>query len=240
MAEEPKTIGRKFPILTVTIIMINVVVYLITTLIFSTNAFYLDDANPYIQALIFYPSEFFQMKHWYTLFTSQFLHADPIHIISNMYFVLIFFDDLEYAFGKLTALVFYLFSGVIAGMFFAVMQLLFAVLFSPTNLNAVLSIGAVGASGAIFGVLAGYGFSFPNRLLRIPGFTKPIKAKYFVLFYVMLEVIYTVSALVPGLAPGDSVAHAAHVGGFLGGLAFTYLYKIFNSKRYIKIKTLQI
>ncbi|MHA1269687.1 MAG: rhomboid family intramembrane serine protease [Candidatus Helarchaeota archaeon] len=240
MVIEPPNPNKKFPILTISLIMANVIIYLITTLAASAYPFYLDESNPYVRQFIFYPSEFFALKNWYTLFTSQFLHGDPIHIISNMYFLFVFGDDMEHCLGKPAYIIFYLFSGVIAGMFFSVMQLFLAVLTSPTNLNAVLSIGAVGASGALFGVMAGYGFSFPDRPLRMPGYKGSIKAKYFVLMYVLIEVIMTVYALIPGLSTGDSVAHAAHIGGFLGGLAFTYLYKIFNKKRYTQIKNLVI
>ncbi|MHA1311212.1 MAG: rhomboid family intramembrane serine protease [Candidatus Helarchaeota archaeon] len=240
MVIEPPNPNKKFPILTIIIIMTNVIIYLITTLIFSSSPFYLDETNPVVNSMIFYPSDFFALNRWYTLYTSQFLHNDPLHIISNMFFVFVFFDDMENAFGKIPALIFYLFSGVIAGMTFALFQLFMAVIYSPTNLYAILSIGAVGASGAIFGVLAGYGFSFPDRPLRIIGYKGTIKAKYFVLFYIALEIIYTLIALVPGLSSGDSVAHAAHLGGFIGGLLFTYLFKIFNKKQYIRIKSLEV
>lgn len=237
MGIEPPNPNKKFPYLTIALIMINVVVYLVTTMVFSSVWFYLDEGNAVVNELIFYPSEFFALKDWYTLITSQFLHGDPIHIISNMYFLFVFGDDMEHCLGKPAYIIFYLFSGVIAGMFFSVFQLLLAVIASPTNLSLILDIGAVGASGALFGVMAGYGFSFPDRPLRFPGFKGTMKAKYFVLFYVGMEVVLTILGLFQGM---DSVAHAAHVGGFLGGLIFTYLFKIFNNKRYAQIKNMEI
>ncbi|MBD3230853.1 MAG: rhomboid family intramembrane serine protease [Candidatus Lokiarchaeota archaeon] len=239
MGIEPPSPYKGFPYVTVGLIVLNVLIFLITTLIFSSIPFVLEE-NSITQELIFYPSDFFAGKNWYSLFTSQFLHGGVLHIISNMYFLLIFGDDMEFCFGRPGFIIFYLFSGVIAGMFFAVMELLYAVLVFPTNIDAILNIGAVGASGALFGVMAGYGFSFPNRRLKlVPGSSKTIKAKNFVLFYVALEIIYTVAGLL-GLIEGDTTAHAAHIGGFLGGLAFTYLFKFLNNKRYTQIKNLEI
>ena len=238
MVIEPPNPNKKFPYLTIGLIMANTIIYLITTLIFSNTMFYLEE-NAITNLYIFRPSEFFSFQNWYTLFTSQFMHGDPIHIISNMYFLFVFGDDMEQCLGKPAYIIFYLFSGVIAGMFFAVMQLLLAVLTSPLDLGLVLSIGAVGASGSLFGVMAGYGFSFPDRPLRMPGYKNAIKAKYFVLSYVAFEAIFTALALL-GVYGGDSVAHAAHIGGFLGGMAFVYLYKFFNTKRFKKIKNLEI
>ena len=78
----------------------------------------------------------------------------------------------------------------------------------------------VGASGAIFGILAGFGMLFPNSELFIIPFPFPIKAKYFVIGYGILE-------LSLGFADraGDNVAHFAHLGGLIAGLIMLMYWK---------------
>ncbi|MCW0482636.1 rhomboid family intramembrane serine protease [Gaoshiqia sediminis] len=79
------------------------------------------------------------------------------------------------------------------------------------NLNMLLNVPTVGASGAVFGVLLGFGMLFPNTQLMLLFPPIPIKAKYFVIGYGLLE-------LYLGLArPGSNVAHFAHLGGMLFG-----------------------
>lgn len=73
------------------------------------------------------------------------------------------------------------------------------------------SMVTIGASGAIFGILLAFGMLFPNTLLYLY-FAIPVKAKYFVIFYGLLELFFAVSN-----RPGDDVAHYAHVGGMLFG-----------------------
>lgn len=84
----------------------------------------------------------------------------------------------------------------------------------------VVSIPMVGASGAIFGILVGFGMLFPNAELIMIPIPIPIKAKYFVIGYGVLE-------LALGLSnnPADNVAHFAHLGGLLTGLIFLLYWK---------------
>jgi membrane associated rhomboid family serine protease len=79
------------------------------------------------------------------------------------------------------------------------------------DLQFLLNIPTVGASGAIFGVLLAFGMLFPNTQLMIIFPPIPIKAKYFVLIYGGLELILAI------MQPGSSIAHAAHVGGMIFG-----------------------
>ncbi len=83
----------------------------------------------------------------------------------------------------------------------------------------------IGASGAVFGILLAYGISFPNTLLYV-FFTLPVKAKYFVFFYGMTELI---SGVID--KPGDNVAHFAHLGGMLFGFLLI-MYWRGNRNRY--------
>ena len=82
-----------------------------------------------------------------------------------------------------------------------------------SNIKTVLGINIpmVGASGAIFGILLGFGMLFPNTVLMLLFPPIPIKAKYFVLLYGLWELYAGV------YSPGDTIAHFAHIGGMIFG-----------------------
>ena len=82
---------------------------------------------------------------------------------------------------------------------------------SMKNLQMLLNIPTVGASGAVFGILLAFGVLFPNTRLMLLIPPVPIRAKYFVLFYGALELYLAVTQ------PGSNIAHAAHLGGMLFG-----------------------
>lgn len=88
------------------------------------------------------------------------------------------------------------------------------------SLNAIVNVPMVGASGAIFGILAGFGMLFPNSELFIIPFPFPIKAKYFVIGYGLLELGLGFADRV-----GDNVAHFAHLGGLFAGLILLMYWK---------------
>lgn len=86
------------------------------------------------------------------------------------------------------------------------------------TLNSLVNSPTVGASGAVFGILLAFGMLFPNAELFIIPFPFPIKAKWFVIGYGVLELFFGIRNL-----PGDNVAHFAHLGGMLFGI-FLILY----------------
>lgn len=134
------------------------------------------------------------------LVTYGFLHGDVMHIAFNMFALWMFGRDLERMMGPQRFLTYYMVC-VIGAAFVQLIAARFSGDIYPT----------VGASGGVFGILLAYGINFPNRVvvLLIPPI--PMKAKYFVLFYGLLELYFGVS----GNAPG--VAHFAHLGGMLFG-----------------------
>lgn len=85
----------------------------------------------------------------------------------------------------------------------------------------------MGASGAVFGILVAFGMLYPNTELMMLFFPVPIKAKYFVLGYIVLELTSGVAKV-----PGDSVAHFAHLGGALIGFILVKLWKDKNNDRF--------
>ena len=78
------------------------------------------------------------------------------------------------------------------------------------SMKAVLNTPMIGASGAVFGIMAGFGILFPNTELMLLFFPFPIKAKYFVTFYAIYEIYSGLNKM-----PGDNVAHFAHIGGMI-------------------------
>ena len=132
--------------------------------------------------------------------TYGFLHFDFNHLFFNMLGLWMFGGELEQVWGQKRFVVFF-FASVIAA---ALTQLL---------VNAVLGSGAptVGASGGLFGLLLAFAMIFPNRIILL-FFVIPMKAKWLVVLYGVLELYQGVYVM------NDGVAHFAHLGGMLGGL----------------------
>ena len=132
-----------------------------------------------------------------------------------MYFLWVFGDDAEDIMGRFTFIVFYLFCAVFASFFYAIVT---AAVSAITANPVLVTIPCIGASGAIFGVMAAYAVFLPNRTLMIPGWGR-VAAKFYILIYAGMEILYTV------IGAQDATAHAAHVGGFLAGIFFAFAFK---------------
>jgi rhomboid family protein len=149
------------------------------------------------------------------LFTSMFLHGGWVHLIGNMWVLIIFGDNVEDRLGSLRYLIFYLVCGVVSGMTQAFI--------SPNS-----QVPAIGASGAIAGVLAAYLVFFPGArvVTFIPLFFLPwfinIPAVIFIVIWFLLQFfsgIFSMAATVTG-----GVAYWAHIGGFICGLLLVWLF----------------
>ncbi len=149
-----------------------------------------------------------------SIFSSTFLHAGILHIGGNMLFLYIFGDNIEYKFGRGKYLALYLFWGLVAG---------FVHIFSDPSSSAP----AIGASGAISGVLGAYLVIFPNAkvlTLLLFGFfirTIRISVKWYLPFWFIFQNV--LPALVG--SSGSGVAFFAHIGGFLIGMLSGFLYR---------------
>ena len=147
------------------------------------------------------------------LFTSMFLHAGLLHLAGNMLFLWIYGDNVEYRLGPLGFLVAYLVTGAAAVAFFAVG--------APDS-----RLPMIGASGAISGVLGFYFIWFPRNQVRLLWLLPPFLMQ--VVEWparVVLGIYLVLDNLLPYLvASGETgVAHGAHIGGFLAGLAGAWL-----------------
>lgn len=142
------------------------------------------------------------------LVSYAFLHGSLMHILLNMYALWLFGAGLENLWGSRTFAVYY-FVCVLGA---ALTQLLVQDMtgqYSPT----------IGASGGVFGVLLAFGLFFPNQVLILLIPPMPIKAKWFVIIYGVIELVFGVTGT------EDGVAHFAHLGGMLFGFLLLYYWK---------------
>jgi membrane associated rhomboid family serine protease len=156
----------------------------------------------------------------FTLVTSMFLHVDIWHLGGNMLFLYIFGDNVEDAFGHLRFLVFYLVSGFAANAAFIGAQLLSS---DPT----ALLVPAVGASGAIAGVLGAYIVMYPKaRILTLVliGWLVivPLPAILFLGFWFVYQLIL---GMISFAIAETGIAYWAHIGGFVIGILFGLVWR---------------
>lgn len=178
-----------YPYVTIALIAINSCVFLLS----------LPDLENIIYAYGFIPLEF----SFLTMFTSMFLHGGLFHLGFNMLFLYIFGDNVEDRFGHLTFLVFYLLSGMIGSI----------VHFLTGPLSVI---PAVGASGAISGIMGAYLTMFPRARIKTVMFYTLLRVPAYVLlsFWFIMQLILGALTYAPG---EGGVAFFAHIGGFLFG-----------------------
>ena len=179
------------------------------------------DALGAMQGLTKY--DLFVFRHGYkpgkpdllSLFFCMFLHADFMHLFGNMLMLWIFGDNVEARLGRLGYLVAYLLTGVVATLGFS--------LLAPGSLTPL-----VGASGAISGVLGLYLIWFPHNQVRVVFF-------FLFIYFIHVRAIWVLGIylVIQNVLPflleerrggGGGVAHGAHIGGFLAGMAGAFLY----------------
>lgn len=145
------------------------------------------------------------------LLTFQFLHAGWLHLILNCWALYMFGRDVEWTLGKARFITLYFSSGVVGGLFQEFVALIWPHYFGSA---------VVGASAGIFGVVSAFAMLFPERpLMLLILFVIPLKmrAKYLLLINLLLTAL---GLSFPKSFFGGNVAHAAHLGGILTGLAF--------------------
>lgn len=175
----------------------------------------------------------------YQLVTHMFMHGGFLHLAFNMFALWMFGRVLESVWGPKRFFIFYFVTGLGAALFYSLVNYFefqyIAARMNPADVQAVMEHGAeilkqgqnyvgqagklnlilnvptVGASGAVFGVLLGFGMLFPNTQLMLLFPPIPIKAKYFVIGYGLIELFGGITNT------GGNIAHFAHVGGMLFG-----------------------
>ena len=167
------------------------------------------------------------------LITHLFMHGNFTHLFFNMFALWMFGKILENVWGSKRFLIYYMITGIgaasihllisqyqiisISNQIPEMVNLAIEGRYNPTipiskKLTQLIITPTVGASGAVFGLLLAFGMLFPNALLYLY-FAIPIKAKYFVIGYGLIELYSGISN-----NPADNVAHFAHLGGMIFGL----------------------
>ena len=200
----------KFPAVTVAIIAVNVIVFLMELMA--------PDIEAFIQSYALVPSavNLLNISTLSSFISSQFLHAGFIHIISNMWFLKIFGDNVEEKLGSFKFLFIYLLAGFVGN-------------FAQYILSPSSTIPILGASGAVAGVLGAYLVFFPHHTIKtlVPffGFLTVVNISASVmLFYWLLTQLFSGVGSVASAQIGG-VAWWAHIGGFAIGWIFAKMYR---------------
>lgn len=160
-----------------------------------------------------------------TLITSMFMHGGIAHLFGNMLFLWIFGDNLEHTMGHVRYTIFYLVCGLIASLAHVLTTVMFAT--DPSS----LLIPSLGASGAISGVMGGYILLHPRRRVTVLLFRMLTQVPAYVAIGIWFA-FQLISGL--GILGGGSqlggVAYAAHIGGFVAGLALVKFFTIGRSQ----------
>ena len=223
---------------------------IIINVIFYFGSQFLGDLSYDILALHYFENDKFLISQ---LLTHMFMHGSPSHILFNMFGLWMFGSPLEQMWGRQKFLFFYFSAGLGAAalqmlVYYINVQTLYDVIelnnlslsdpgmllnyMSQNDYNqAISSFNSVmvGASGAIYGVLVAFAFSFPNSKLMLLFPPIPVKAKYFVPLLILMDLFFGLSSFSIG-----SIAHFAHIGGALIGLIMVLYWKKnqFNSNRW--------
>lgn len=169
---------------------------------------------------------FFMAKDFsfYQLVTYLFMHGSFMHLFFNMFAVWMFGTVMERVWGPKRFLIYYLVCGIGAGIIQEGVQYinyanenLAAYDFVMTSSGRITTEAylnlwtTVGASGAVYAILLAFGMTFPNERMFIIPFPFPIKAKWLIGGFIVIEVWSALNT------PGDGIAHMAHLGGMLFG-----------------------
>jgi membrane associated rhomboid family serine protease len=153
--------------------------------------------------------------YFWQLLTYQFMHGGWLHLILNCWGLFVFGRPVEWAVGKLRFLMVYFLSGIFGGL----LQVMACCLWPHYYFG-----GTVGASAGLFGIIASFTMLFPEQpLLMLLFFVIPLKMRAKSLLAVLL-VTTGLGISFPRSFLGGNVAHFAHLGGILMGLAFSRFY----------------
>lgn len=174
--------------------------------------------------------------------THMFMHGSFTHLFFNMVGLWMFGVALEHRYGSKRFLEFYILTGLGAallhmGILYFEMEPIMDVyrkLPAEDQLSLIddpsfkVNVATLGASGAVFGCLAAFGYLYPNSIIYID-FLIPIKAKWMVLIYAGMELMLAIRN-----SAGDTIAHFAHLGGALTGFLLVYFWNKRNRRTFYR------
>ena len=233
---------RNLPPVTKNLLILNILIWLVTELAGPSFAHKLS----IYAGLHYFSSGLFNP---FQLVTYMFLHANFTHLFFNMFALFMFGGLLERTLDSRRFLFYYISCGIGAGLIqegvYAIMVSRYSAIVDPQvmtmiqeqgaelfrqsknyvdpflgSLNSLINSPTVGASGAIYGILLAFGMLYPNMRLYLMFIPYPIKAKWMVAGYAVLELLLGLSN-----RAGDNVAHFAHLGGMLIGLLMILYWK---------------
>lgn len=211
---------QRFGAVTLALIVISVIVFLLTLAQSNIEQFF--------QRWSVIPLEYAEqtdlppeipLPFWFTLFSAMFMHGGWLHLIGNMLFLWIFGDNVENDMGHGKFLIFYLLCGI-------------AATFAQIFVDPQSEIPNLGASGAISGVLGAYLVLFPRQRVRVLAFRVITSMPAFAVIgiWILLQFISGIGQVAQTEQTGG-VAYAAHIGGFLAGLALVWLFRSYGTRR---------
>ena len=203
---------EQMPPVTKNLLIINILMYLASFVLLRYGI----SLNELLGLHFFMASDF----RLHQFVTYLFMHGSFEHLFFNMFALWMFGRIVEQVMGQRRFLTFYMVCGIGAGLVQELAQyvhyltILPEVSYVPAEQLAIAlnNWNTVGASGAVYGILLAFGMTFPEERMFIIPIPFPIKAKYFVVGYAVVELL---SAM---LRSDDQVAHMAHLGGMLFGL----------------------
>jgi membrane associated rhomboid family serine protease len=194
-----------FPIITLSIIIINVIVFILE----------LVNGEPFVTKWSLVPADISAGHHLITILTAMFMHASWSHIIGNMVFLWAFGPEIEDAMGPSRYAVFYLVGGVVA--------MLTQVAFDPHS-----TVPNLGASGAIAAVMGGFLVTYPRDQIRALLVIFVFVRVTYITAALLIGVWFLIQVFSVGqitTAQSGGVAYLAHVGGFIFGAVFARLFE---------------
>ena len=186
------------------LLIINVLMYIGSLIVLGESQYLGQGRN--ISGLAYFEND--QFFRPYQLVTHMFMHGGTMHLFFNMFALFMFGPILESTWGPKRFLSYYFFAGFGAMVLHGIVQ--YCEYHYMGNDQIMYSL-SWGASGSIFGILLGFGMYYPNQVIQLLIPPIPLKAKYFVTIYIIIELYAGVSGFNTG------IAHFAHLGGALFG-----------------------
>ena len=234
------TAPRKFPIATITLITINVVVFAISNIEPSLLVPGASSVYEVQRALALTPVMLVRGENIWTVFTAMFMHGDLLHLFGNMLFLFVFGGAVESAMGSKKFIVFYFLAGLAADVFHVLSIALIPkeYLLTHVMMNPWVT-PTLGASGAISGVMGAYIIYYPRTRVTFiyPIFIIPLILYLPAWVYVTLWFIFQlIMGLISLFGFVTGIAYWAHIGGFITGIALAPYFLDPRIKMWIKIR----
>lgn len=240
-------LARNLPPVTKNLIIVNLLIYVVMLIAPNRGA-----TLEHYCALHYFTSPDFNPAQ---LFTYMFLHGGFTHVLFNMFSLFMFGPQIEWSLGSKRFLFYFISCGIGAaliqeGVYYLLLQKYMG-MFSPEefrqiivegakiprgynfsdptlgNINSLVNTPMVGASGAIYGVLLAFGMLFPNQVIYLMIPPMPIKAKWMIVGFVVIELFLGLRST--SLTSTDNVAHFCHLGGMLVGYLIILYWKKQNT-----------